>query len=488
MKRKITITFVSMLLCFTAASLTGANLVNENGSPYFKLYNSIECRDIWNVKFRYEVGDLSGSGLLAGIEFDGTNFYVPEWNNPTIYKFDRDGNYLDSFTISGVPSINDLAYDGTYFYGAAQNPGNVIFIMDMENQLLIGTITAPVVAWNIAYDASADNGVGGFWIGQWDYVDVTLIDRSGNILDSFPPPESMYGLAWDNISKIEGFNGPFLWIFTGVYTGDDGIIKVVDLETKTLIPGVEHNVADDLGQGIAGGLGFTTEWDKNYAILFGIVQSNRDYAFGYEMCIKNYSPEIPQIPSGLSDGEIGVEYLFTTNTTDPEGDDIYYLFNWGDGSISNWIGPYKSGEIVEAVHTWDNIGVYNVRVKAKDELHSESNWSEPNTINIYEKLCDIGAIEGGLFKVNVTIRNYATKVATGVNWSIKIDGGFMLLGKETTGTKDIPASGEITIASKLILGFGSITVEVIADGGEFSDTRKQTGFVLLFFIKVNPGD
>jgi hypothetical protein len=490
MKKRIIIIFLCTMLFIMVSSLTEANIIEEKGRLNFKSFDILENRYMWDLQFQYEVGELSGSNSIVGIEFDGTNFFVPSWQDPTIYKFDRNGNYLGSFSIQDVPNIIDLAYDGKYFYGAGQSPGYEIYIMDMENQTLIDIINAPVVAWNIAYDAYADNGNGGFWIGQWDYEDVTLIDRSGNTLDSFPPPESMFGLAWDNMSKIEGYNGPFLWIFTGVYTGDDGIIKVVDLATKTIIPGIEHNVADDLGQGIAGGLGFTNEWDSNYTTLFGIIQSaNEDnYAFGYETYILNSPPDVPQKPSGPEEGATFINYTFATKTTDPEGDDLFYLFNWGDGTISDWIGPYKSEEDAEVAHTWINKGVYNIRVKARDRSKSESNWSESHTITIINSpTLEIGKIYGGLFKIKADIKNVGDLDAFDVNWSIELDGG-AFSGKKTMGSGlNILAGGSKTITSKLIFGFGPIVLTVDVWIPESSDKKEPSGFVLFFFITVNPG-
>jgi len=52
----------------------------------------------------------------------------------------------------------------------------------------------------------------------------------------------------------------------------------------------------------------------------------------------NESPEKPSKPDGSSEGIVGVEYTFNTSTTDPEGDDVYYLFDWGDGTNSGWQG------------------------------------------------------------------------------------------------------------------------------------------------------
>ncbi|HEC77215.1 MAG TPA: PKD domain-containing protein [Thermoplasmatales archaeon] len=93
-------------------------------------------------------------------------------------------------------------------------------------------------------------------------------------------------------------------------------------------------------------------------------------------------PNKPDKPEGTTSGKKGIEYSFTTSATDPDGDDIYYLFDWGDGSVTDWLGPYKSGEKVNASHSWDKRGTYEIKVKAKDEYGSQSEWSEPLEIKI----------------------------------------------------------------------------------------------------------
>ena len=67
---------------------------------------------------------------------------------------------------------------------------------------------------------------------------------------------------------------------------------------------------------------------------------------------------------------------------DPDGDDIFYLIDWGDGYIDDWFGPYLSGEILEINHEWSEPGTYEIKAKAKDIHGAESNWSEPYIIII----------------------------------------------------------------------------------------------------------
>jgi hypothetical protein len=91
-------------------------------------------------------------------------------------------------------------------------------------------------------------------------------------------------------------------------------------------------------------------------------------------------PNRPTKPAGPALGIWHQEYTYTSTTTDPEGDQIYYLFDWGDGSNSGWLGPYTSGQTGVGSHTWTTLGTYVVKVKAKDIWGAGSHWSE--TLNV----------------------------------------------------------------------------------------------------------
>jgi hypothetical protein len=97
--------------------------------------------------------------------------------------------------------------------------------------------------------------------------------------------------------------------------------------------------------------------------------------------VTNNPPNKPCKPVGQINGTKGILYLYTTNTTDPDGDQVYYLWDWGDDSFSKWLGPYESGLLLDALHSWAE-GSYNIRVKAKDIFGAESDWSEPLAIRM----------------------------------------------------------------------------------------------------------
>ena len=93
-------------------------------------------------------------------------------------------------------------------------------------------------------------------------------------------------------------------------------------------------------------------------------------------------PDKPSRPEGPSSGEPGGSLTYLTSISEPDGEHIYYLFNWGDGSDTGWIGPKNSDETCEASHSWASEGTYKIKVKAKDINGMESGWSDPLSVNI----------------------------------------------------------------------------------------------------------
>jgi parallel beta-helix repeat protein len=91
-------------------------------------------------------------------------------------------------------------------------------------------------------------------------------------------------------------------------------------------------------------------------------------------------PDKPTI-DGPTTGNPGVEYTYYANTTDTDGDQVYYKWDWGDNSYSDWLGPYESGVSAPASHSWSQ-GNYEIKVKAKDTRGFESDWSDSFTITM----------------------------------------------------------------------------------------------------------
>ncbi len=95
-----------------------------------------------------------------------------------------------------------------------------------------------------------------------------------------------------------------------------------------------------------------------------------------QIASKSQPPLKPEKPQGPVTNKKGEECTYNSLTTDPDGDNIYYMFDWGDDTNSEWLGPYVSGEKVSTSHIWSKKGTYLIRVIAKDEHGVLSNWSD----------------------------------------------------------------------------------------------------------------
>jgi len=232
----------------------------------------------------------------------------------------------------------------------------------------------------------------------------------------------------------------------------------------------------------------TIDWDPSYGTWRSIIQGCLlfgDPAQRIKTMIR--PPETPEQPEGPTDGIINVEYTFSTSTTDPEEDQVFYKWDWGDGNFSEWLGPFDSGEIAEASHSWDEAENYEIKVRAKDSYDVKSDWSYPLMIYIINvPILEIYNISGGLFKITAVIKNIGSADAKSVDWSITLDGGIIILGKKTIGrVVNIPVGEEVTISSDIILGFGKTMITVTAENPDgSSDTVERDAFILLFFIKI----
>jgi hypothetical protein len=90
-------------------------------------------------------------------------------------------------------------------------------------------------------------------------------------------------------------------------------------------------------------------------------------------------------PVGPTEGYVGVEYTFYfTLPVNPYGYEYYAKWDWGDGNVTDWLGPYPSGQIINASHTWWTLGSYGIRVKLKDTNGTEFPWSDTLLITIID--------------------------------------------------------------------------------------------------------
>jgi outer membrane protein assembly factor BamB len=89
--------------------------------------------------------------------------------------------------------------------------------------------------------------------------------------------------------------------------------------------------------------------------------------------INDQHPLIPTI-NGPNSGKANQNYNYSIVSTDPEGNNISYYVDWGDGSNTDWLGPFNSGYELTVNHTWNKRGTYTIKAKAMDNYSAESGW------------------------------------------------------------------------------------------------------------------
>jgi hypothetical protein len=86
------------------------------------------------------------------------------------------------------------------------------------------------------------------------------------------------------------------------------------------------------------------------------------------------NPPAKPVLTGPSSGVINQPYTLSIVTTEPDGEDVYYFIEWGDGQVDEWVGPYNSGATAAIIHQWAEKGTYTIMAKAKDIQGIESDW------------------------------------------------------------------------------------------------------------------
>ncbi len=89
------------------------------------------------------------------------------------------------------------------------------------------------------------------------------------------------------------------------------------------------------------------------------------------------SPEIETDISGLI-GTVGEASIITTSNLKPP---VQYRWDWGDGTKTEWLGPFNLGETCRGSHQWKSPGTYGIRVQIKNRI-GEGDWSPPQKVHI----------------------------------------------------------------------------------------------------------
>ena len=280
------------------------------------------------------------------------------------------GQEIWRYTTNGDVDSSPAIYDNRVYVGG----GNRLYCLNAENGNYLGSnwigylgYSSPAIAYGNVYVASyRTSGFGRVYCfnaetGQqiWSYgTDYDLISSV---------------IVADGKAYFTGIGGDWnSWhselICVNAFSGGDEIWYYL-IHSNWNLWGVDYSATPVIADNKLYACFEEGQWDGSYRHYIKCFQDN-------------YPPETPHVPIGPCDGIVGVEYTFSSYSTDLNGDDLFYWFDWGDGTNTSWLGPYTSAEIVYANHNWILDGNYSIRVKAKDSESFESDWSEPSSINI----------------------------------------------------------------------------------------------------------
>lgn len=87
------------------------------------------------------------------------------------------------------------------------------------------------------------------------------------------------------------------------------------------------------------------------------------------------NPPEPPVITGPENGKIEQEYEYVFSSVDPDGDEVSYYIDWGDGNNVEWTRFRESGDPLHAPYSWQKKDTYQIKAKVKDEQGVESGWS-----------------------------------------------------------------------------------------------------------------
>jgi hypothetical protein len=317
----------------------------------------------WRIDAWDDYGYSTTGPVWSFTTKDDTPPYKPYDPNPADNQTNVSKN-TDLSWSGGDPDPGDIVFYDVYF-GTESNPPQLF--LNHSNL----TYELDVLDYNTEY----------FWrIDAWDdYGYSTTGDVWSFIIADDQPPVEPFDPLPSNGSTNIYIDSILRW--NCIDPDDDTILYDIYFGTQNPPPLIETNYNDtEYSPGVMN-ITTTYYWRIVATDDYGYNSSSPIWSFTTSI-YTNSPPNKPSKPSGSSSGRPGISYSYSSSTTDSNGEPIYYLFDWDDGTDSGWFGPFDSGVQVTRSHSWDLRGTYSVRVKAKDIYGGESVWSDPLSITM----------------------------------------------------------------------------------------------------------
>ncbi|MCD4817534.1 MAG: PKD domain-containing protein [Candidatus Cloacimonetes bacterium] len=208
-----------------------------------------------------------------------------------------------------------------------------------------------------------------------------LLENFSIGIDSQGIPSSIYN-AGSSYDDMVGDFGDAGWNWVKVTDGGETItVKLHDINETSNAAMYFFNNGDDI----------KVIYDGNFYILGGMkISSDNAYVGIIDGARKadlkieyiGYNPNKSQIPIGVTDCVIGSTCFYSATATDPDGDNITYIWQFGSETITT--DEVSSGTTVTIPYTWNSSGTYNVKVKIKDNNNMESDYSNSLSVIVVD--------------------------------------------------------------------------------------------------------
>ena len=374
--------------------IESAPAIDENGVLYvgnmevhfYAIYTSNGT-----LKWELSVGNWVASSPAIGD--DGCIYFGSE--DDYIYAVYPNGTlkwrYLTGIGVWSSPAIGD---DGIVYCGS--HDGNLYAFYPDNGTLKWRYQTG---GWVGRGPCIADDGT--IYFGSWDgylyavYPDGSLKWKTGGNLAGTTPVIAQDGTIYVGshyLSAIYPANGSVKWVFD---PGSDRTIRGGNpcISADGTIFFGTHIGDTDGGELIAVNPDGTERWrimlasvwiasapaiGSDGTVYVGSCNSGLSGSEGYLHAVGPLDPDAPFAPviDGPSSGHKEIEYSFTFKSTSPNNKDVYYYIDWGDGTITGWVGPYLSGQIISVNHSWSTKGTFTMKARARDTENLWGPWSE----------------------------------------------------------------------------------------------------------------
>ena len=316
----------------------------------------------WRIDTYDDQGGASTGPLWTFTTKDDTPPFTPSNPDPLNNSFNV-SIYANLSWEGDDPDGDNVTYD--VYFGILSNPPLV------ESDYVNSSFDPGILSYNTQYfwrieseDTYGYSTLGPIW---------TFTTKEN------PPPYIAYNPLPENESTNIHIDAILSWE-GGDPDGDNVTYDVYfgDNENPSL---VDSNQTDNNYQPIV--MNTTTSYYWRIITWDSLGKSSIGPLWNFKTSIyQNSPPEKPNTPEGPTTGRTGISYSYSSSTTDSNGEPIFYMFDWDDGTLSEWIGPFDSGQTITTSHTWSIKGSYAVKVKAKDIYGGESFWSDPLTISM----------------------------------------------------------------------------------------------------------